>query len=145
MTDPIDTATAAPADTLPEPGTEKKILLIEDEAIFAEMFGKALRDVGYAVVSERDGQSGLDRARSGAFDLIITDHLLPSLSGKEIIEALKNETGSKSVPIFLLTASLDEAEVKTLEASGAVERSFMKTQITPSELATVAKEFFASR
>ena len=132
-------------DTLPEPGTEKRILLVEDEPVFIEMFGKALRDLGYAVVTERNGQSGLDRARAGSFDLIITDHLLPSMTGKAIIEALRAEEGTKNLPIFLLTASLEEEEVKALEESGAVQRSFLKTKVTPSELAEIVKEFFAGR
>lgn len=142
-------ATDAPveplADQLPEPGTEKRILLIEDEPVFIEMFGKALRDFGYAVVTERDGQSGLDRALGGTFDLVITDHLLPSMNGKAIIEAIRNSDRAKDLPIFLLTASLEEEEVKALEASGAVERSFLKTKVTPSELATTVKDFFAGR
>jgi|GEM_PF-150272 len=139
-----DVAVNPLTDTLLEPGTEKKILLIEDEPVFVEMFGKALRDAGYGVVTERNGQSGLERAKTGGFDLVITDHLLPSLSGKEIIQALRNDAGTKSVPIFLLTASLEEEEVKALEASGAVERSFLKTQVTPSELAGIVKVFFST-
>lgn len=140
-----DVPSAPLADQLPEPGTEKRILLIEDEPVFIEMFGKALRDFGYAVVTERDGQSGLNRALAGTFDLVITDHLLPSMNGKAIIEALKNDERAKGLPIFLLTASLEEEEVKALEASGAVERSFLKTKVTPSELATIVKDFFAGR
>lgn len=133
------------ADDLPEPGTEKRILLIEDEPVFVEMFGKALRDAGYAVVTERDGRDGLERAKAGSFDLVITDHLLPSMSGKAIIEALQSSDGTKRVSIFLLTASLEEEEVKELEASGAVDRSFLKTKVTPSELARIVKEFFDAR
>ncbi len=132
-------------DTLPEPGMEKRILLIEDEPVFIEMFGKALREGGYAVVTERDGKSGLERAQAGNFDLVITDHLLPSLSGKAIIEALQRTDGAKRVSIFLLTASLEEEEVKALEASGAVDRSFLKTQVTPSELAVIVKDFFSGK
>jgi two-component system chemotaxis response regulator CheY len=109
------------------------------------MFGKALRDLGYAVVTERDGQSGLDRALAGSFDLVITDHLVPSMNGKAIIEALRSDERTKGLPIFLLTASLEEEEIKALEASGAVERSFLKTKVTPSELGAIVKDFFSGR
>ncbi|MFZ1626663.1 MAG: response regulator [Candidatus Moraniibacteriota bacterium] len=132
-------------DTFPEPGMEKHILLIEDEPVFVEMFGKVLRDAGYVVVTERDGKKGLEQARSGSFDLVITDHLLPSLSGKEIITALRNDEQFKSLPIFLLTASLEEEEVKEFEALGMVERSFLKTKVTPGELAATVKDFFSGR
>jgi CheY-like chemotaxis protein len=137
--------TAPVADALPEPGTEKRILLIEDEPVFVEMFGKALRDLGYAVVTERDGRSGLERALAGSFDLVITDHLLPSMNGKAIIEALAGDERAKGLPVFLLTASLEEEEVKSLEASGAVKRSFLKTKVTPSELAGIVSDFFAGQ
>ncbi len=140
-----DVSVAPLVDTLPELGAEKKILLIEDEPVFVEMFGKALRDLGYAVVTERDGQSGLDRALAGSFDLIITDHLLPSMNGKAIIEALRSDDRAKDLPIFLLTASLEEEEIKALETSGAVQRSFLKTKVTPGELAGIVQDFFAGR
>lgn len=123
----------------------KRILLIEDEPVFIEMFGKALTDAGYAVVTERNGQNGLDRARTGEFDLIVTDHLLPVVSGKEIIQALRSDEALKFLPIFLLTASLEEEEVKDLQASGAVNRSFLKTQVTPSELAATVDSFFSGQ
>lgn len=121
---------------------KKHILLIEDEPVFIEMFGKALGDAGYNVTTERNGKVGLDQAKSGGFDLIITDHLVPSLSGKEIIQALRNNTATQLLPIFLLTASLEEDEVREFQASGMVNRSFLKTEITPSELASAVHEFF---
>ncbi|MFA9262789.1 MAG: response regulator [Undibacterium sp.] len=123
----------------------KKILLIEDEPVFVEMFSKALLDAGYAVTTEHNGQNGLNRVQNEHFDLVITDHLLPSVSGKEIIEILRNDERFVSLPIFLLTASLEEEEVKALQDSGAVNRSFLKTQVTPTELAMVVNDFFNGR
>lgn len=144
---PVVDTSAVPAvsleDTFPEPGTEKRILFIEDEPVFVEMFGKALRDLGYAIVTERDGRGGLDRALTGNFDLVITDHHLPSMDGKAIIEALKQDERTKDLPVFLLTASLEEAEVAALQASGVVKRAFLKTKVMPSELAMVVKGVFA--
>ncbi len=134
-------ATPAASETAGAP----HILFIEDEPVFIEMFSKALQNLGYTVVTERNGRSGLERARAEQFDLIITDHLLPSMSGKEVIMALRADERMKSVPIFLLTASLDEEEVKSLETSGAVNRSFLKIRVVPSELADIVQEFFSNR
>lgn len=122
-------------------GEESQILLIEDEPVFVEIFGKALRDAGLTVVTERNGQTGLERALNGNFKLIITDHLLPGMTGKAIVEMLRHDARTKDVPVFLLTASLEEEEVKLLESSGMVARSFLKTKVTPSELAAIAQEF----
>lgn len=142
---PVDESVAPVPDVFSLPGTERRILLIEDEPVFVEMFGKALRDAGYAVVTERNGQRGLERALAGSFDLVITDHLLPGLNGTAIVEALRQDEEKKSLPAFLLTASLEEEEVRSLEASGKVSRAFLKTKVTPSELASIVQEFFSKR
>lgn len=138
-------ASIVPPSDKNEGSNSKRILLIEDEPVFVEMFSKALLDAGYSVTTERDGQKGFNRIQNETFDLIITDHLLPSVSGREIIEKLRSDERFVALPIFLLTASLEEEEVRAMQESGAVNRSFLKTQITPTELATVVNDFFSGR
>lgn len=143
--DSIHAEVHSSAETVPEPGIKKRILFLEDEPVFAEMFGMPLRDDGYDVVIESDGRAGLEKALTGGFDLVITDYFLPSITGTEIIQTLRDDKSVKQLPIFLLTASLEEEEVKRLEASGAVDRSFLKTQVTPNELTAIVKEFFSGK
>jgi two-component system, sensor histidine kinase and response regulator len=121
---------------------KRRLLLIEDEAVFVEMFGKALRDAGYDVTTETMGDRGLALALQGGFDLVITDHLLPLMSGKEIIARLRDNEATRALPIFLFTASLEQEEIQALEASGTVDRTFLKTKIIPSELAEAVNAFF---
>ncbi len=120
----------------------KRILLIEDEAVFVEMFGKRLRDEGYEVVAKRDGTSGLDTAMNEHFDIIISDVLMPGLDGREVIRRLREIEAKQTVPVFILSASLDDETLKALEASKLVNRSFLKTQVTPSELTYAVNDFF---
>lgn len=120
----------------------KKVLLIEDEPVFVEMFGKRLRDEGYDVTSETDGTRGLERALSGSFDLVITDFALPGTDGRSIAETMRSNAATASIPIFLLSASLDERDLRALETQGVIDRSFLKTHITPSDLASAVKTFF---
>jgi DNA-binding response OmpR family regulator len=117
--------------------SRKKILLIEDEAVFSDMFGKRLEDEGYEVVCAFDGVSGLKTALERPFDLIITDMMLPGMNGHEIIVRLKAEESTKNVPVFLFSASVSVEELGQAECEGA-DRCFMKTRITPSELAAEA-------
>lgn len=124
------------------PKLGKRILFIEDEAVFIEMFGKRLRDEGYEVVTKREGISGLDEALSADFDLIISDVMMPGMDGREIIRRLREVEEKKSVPVFILSASLEDDHLKALAESGLVNRSFLKTQITPSELAYAVNDFF---
>lgn len=129
-------------DPAEQPKLGKRILLIEDEAVFVEMFGKRLRDEGYEVVAKREGVSGLEEALAGDFDMIISDVMMPGMDGREIIRRLKEIEGKKSVPIFMLSASLEDAQLKAFAESGLVNKAFLKTQITPSELAGAVNDFF---
>lgn len=129
-------------DTRPRLG--KKILLIEDEPVFVDMFSKRLRGEGYEVVIENDGLAGLKTATEQNFDLIITDVVMPTMDGREFIARLKETEEGKQVPVFLLSASvsLEDESVKTLTDAGIVTKAFLKTEITPSELTYSVNDFF---
>lgn len=120
----------------------KRILFIEDEAVFVEMFGRRLRDEGYEVVTKPEGLSGLNEALNGDFDMIISDVMMPGMDGLEIISRLKEIEKKKYTPIFVLSASLEDDHLKDLVASGLVNKTFLKTYITPSELAYAVNDFF---
>jgi CheY-like chemotaxis protein len=124
----------------------KKILLIEDEPVFVEMFSKRLRSEGYEVVAKQDGEAGLAEALAQVYDLIITDVMMPHMDGREFIGKLRDEEKGKNVPIFLLSASvsMEDASVKTLTDAGIVTKAFLKTEITPSELTYAVNEYFQS-
>ena len=77
------------------------ILLVEDEEKLARMVEMELKYEGYQVEKAFDGRTGLERARSGEFDLILLDIMLPQLSGMEVLRRLRKES---SVPVIMLTA-----------------------------------------
>jgi len=123
----------------------KRILFIEDEAVFVEMFSKRLRDEGYEVVTKHEGISGLNEALKSDFDMIISDVVMPGMDGREIINRLKEIEEKKYTPIFVLSALLEDEHLKSLVASGLVNRSFLKTYITPSELVYAVNDFFKEK
>lgn len=122
----------------------KKILLIEDEPVFVEMFSKRLRTEGYEVVAKQDGAEGLAAALEDRFDLVITDVMMPNMDGREFIAKLRDEEKGKDTPIFLLSASvsMEDESVKVLTDAGIVTKAFLKTEITPSELAYAVNDYF---
>lgn len=126
-------------------GAGKRVLFIEDEPVFIEMFGKRLRDEGYEVTAVRDGNSGLQAALDGTFDLIICDIMMPGMDGRELVMKLREAEKENDTPIFVFSASLDTAELKEMEATHDVEKTFLKTQITPSELTYAVNDFFEER
>lgn len=79
----------------------ERILLVEDEEKLARMVELELKYEGYAVEKAFDGRTGLDLARSGDFDLVLLDIMLPQLSGMEVLRRLRRES---PVPVIMLTA-----------------------------------------
>ena len=80
---------------------ETKILLVEDEEKLARMVELELQYEGYQVEKAFDGRSGLEKALTGGFDLILLDIMLPALSGMEVLRRLRRES---QVPVIMLTA-----------------------------------------
>ncbi len=111
----------------------KKILLIEDEEVFIEMFGDKLKQEGFEVITANNGAWGYKEAIKDKFDLFIIDMLMPAMSGIEIVEKLKLEDATKNIPIIILSASAAEEDRKKVEAMG-IEGFLVKTQVTPLEV-----------
>jgi DNA-binding response OmpR family regulator len=86
----------------------KRILIVEDEPDIAMGLEEDLRRNGYDVHTASDGESGLRRARSETWDLILLDVMLPRLDGFEVCRELRRER--VKTPVILLTAKTQEAE-----------------------------------
>lgn len=78
------------------------ILVVEDEKGLREALVKSLTDEGYAAEGAEDGQWGLDMIRTGVYDLVVLDIMLPKKNGLEVLSAMRAE--SFDMPVILLTA-----------------------------------------
>ena len=123
--------------------TAKKILLVEDEEVFIEMFGNKLKQDGYDITCAQNGAWGIKEALAGSFDLIIMDMVMPAMSGEEMLNKLKLDDETKNIPIVVLSASVDQATQDRVMASG-VQEFFIKTHVTPSELSKRVAEILSS-
>ena len=82
-----------------------KILVIEDEALLAESVAAMLRSRGYEVELAFDGDTGLQFAKLGIYDLVILDVMMPGLNGYQVARQLRSD--HCAVPILMLTAKSD--------------------------------------
>lgn len=97
-----------------------RILVIEDDLPSLQLVTYLLDGAGYATVAAEDGATGLERARRGAFDLVLCDLQLPGLNGFEVLEALAATPDPAAVPVVALTAfSMPSDRVRVLEAGFA--------------------------
>ena len=79
-----------------------RILIVEDEERIASFVAKGLRAEGHQTSVSSDGESGLDEAMSGQFDLLVLDIGLPGMDGFEVLDSLRSQ-GSR-LPVIVLTA-----------------------------------------
>ncbi len=79
-----------------------RVLLVEDYAPLRESVAQALEEAGFAVDASADGEEGLWYARSGDYDVIVLDIVLPKLDGLSILKQLRQS--STRTPVLLLTA-----------------------------------------
>jgi two-component system phosphate regulon response regulator PhoB len=111
---------------------DKRILLVEDNEDLAGLVQYRLRKEGYQVVWRADGLSGLEEARASHPDLVILDLFLPRMSGFEVLETLKQDAATRSIPVVLLTALSQEENVIKGLALGAAD--YMIKPVRPNEL-----------
>lgn len=92
---------------------KEKILVIEDEEDIQELLKFNLAKEGYQVQAELTGEAGLESARRSLPDLILLDLMLPGVDGLEVCRMLKGDHRTQLIPIVMLTAKGEEADVVT--------------------------------
>jgi CheY-like chemotaxis protein len=88
----------------------KKILIVDDEEDIVNLVRMILEDAGYSVASVTDGRDALKRVATDHFDLILLDIMMPFLSGWEVLEAMRSQEETRTIPIALLTARASPRE-----------------------------------
>ena len=81
-----------------------RILIVEDSSTQAASLKYVLEQAGYQVDEARDGQQGLAAFEANKFDLVISDIVMPSMSGFELCQLIKKKVSEHNTPVVLLTA-----------------------------------------
>lgn len=108
----------------------EKILLVEDEVNIRKIIAYDLKKANYTLVECGDGKEALEYALKERFDLMIIDWMLPSMSGIEIVQTLRNK-GCDAI-MMMLTARDDETDILTAFDCGVDD--YMSKPFSPREL-----------
>jgi Response regulators consisting of a CheY-like receiver domain and a winged-helix DNA-binding domain len=88
---------------------KKTILVVDDEKDIVDLLSYNLTKEGFSVMTARNGRDALDRARQKP-DLIILDVMMPEMNGLQVIQELRKEKSTASIPVILLTAKGSETD-----------------------------------
>jgi two-component system phosphate regulon response regulator PhoB len=92
---------------------KESVLVVEDEPDIAELMRYNLEREGYQVTIAATGEAGLEAARRKRPDIILLDLMLPGVDGLDVCRRLKSETHTAQIPVVMVTARGEEADVVT--------------------------------
>jgi len=99
--------------------SRKTILVVEDEKDMSRVLEVRLQDLGYKVITAKDGQEGLDKAKSEKIDLIILDLMLPKVPGEQVCREIRKDQQIGDIPILMLTAKSQDVDKVVGKVIGA--------------------------
>lgn len=116
-----------------------KLMLVEDDNNLREIYEARLQAEGYTIVTAKDGEEALVVAKAEKPDLIISDVMMPKISGFEMLDILRNTEGLKEVKVIMLTA-LGQADDQQRGDRLGADRYLVKSQVTLEDIVKVAHE-----
>lgn len=116
-----------------------KILLVEDDQSLREIYGIRLTAEGYEIVPAGDGEQALALAVKEKPDLIISDVMMPKISGFDMLDILRSTTETKDIKVIMMTALSSEDQRERGEALGA-DRFLVKSQVGIEDVVNAVHE-----
>ena len=121
-----------------------RILIVEDEANIVKLISVRLGRLGHEIIAAANGLAGLETAREQLPDLILLDVMLPALNGFQVLEHLKTDPATQSIPVLMLTARGHERDV-VAGLEGGAEDYIVKPFSFPELIARVSTALAATR
>lgn len=118
----------------------KKILIVEDEKILAEMYREKFENEGFEVRVSKECKEGLELAKKERPDLILLDILLPGENGIYFLKELKKDPEISSIPVVAFS-NYDEPGTKKEAFQLGVKDYLIKTNYTPNQIVGKIKDY----
>ena len=119
----------------------KKILAVDDERHIVRLIQVNLERAGYQVSTAFDGNEALKKVEGDKPDLIVLDVMMPRMDGFEVLKRLQANPETREVPVIMLTAKAQDADVFRGWASGV--SAYLTKPFNPLELITFVKRIFS--
>lgn len=116
----------------------KKILVVDDDQMMNSLLSFRLKKEGYQVIIAEDGQQAIDLTKEEQPDIILSDIMMPYVSGLEFVTFVRKELGL-DIPIIMISAAGHEKIV--LEAFDLGANDFITKPFSPSEVVVRLKKF----
>jgi CheY-like chemotaxis protein len=113
----------------------RRVLVVDDDAAIRMLCAVNLEIEGLVVLEAADGQRGLEQARSGHPDLVVTDVTMPGLDGFDLAEALRRDVRTREIPLIFLSGEANPANADRARKLGAL--AYLTKPFDPPALASL--------
>jgi DNA-binding response OmpR family regulator len=107
------------------------VLVVDDDPVIVDLLKVNFEMEGYDVLTATGGEAGLARARRGHPDVIVLDVMMPGIDGLEVARQLRDDEGTRDIPIILLSA---KAQSSDIQAGMMVADEYITKPFEPLEL-----------
>jgi len=118
----------------------KRILCVEDDRFISEMYARSLRNAGYECEEVVTGPEALDKAKTGKYDFILLDIMIPDKTGVEVLQELRGTDGKglrESKIIIMTNFEQDDATRQAMEQ--LADGYLIKADVTPRHMVEIIK------
>ena len=119
----------------------RKILTCDDEKHIVRLIQVNLERQGYEVITAFNGAECLEKVKEDRPDLIVLDVMMPEMTGFEVLDALKQDPETESIPVIMLTARAQDSDVLRGWQSGV--ECYLTKPFNPMELIAFVKRIFS--
>lgn len=120
----------------------RKILAVDDEKHIVRLVQVNLERAGYEVVTANDGKEALQKVAEENPDLMVLDVMMPYMDGFEVLQNLRRNPSTRDIPVIMLTAKAQDADVFKGWQSGV--DCYLTKPFNPMELLSFVKRIFDS-
>lgn len=121
-----------------------KVMIVEDDDSLREIYGIRLTAEGYTVVSAHDGEEALAVAVRERPDLVISDVMMPKISGFDMLDILRSTPETQNIKVIMMTALSSDDQRERGESLGA-DRYLVKSQVGIEDVINVVHEVLGDR
>ena len=119
----------------------KKVMAVDDERHIVRLIQVNLERAGYQVVTAFDGPEALKKIETERPDLVVLDVMMPKMDGFEVLKRLQANPETRDIPVIMLTAKAQDADVFRGWSSGV--SAYLTKPFNPLELITFVKRIFS--
>lgn len=121
-----------------------KIMIVEDDRNLQSIYGDRLKAEGHTIITASDGEEALAVAVKEKPDLIISDVMMPKISGFDMLDILRTTPETRNVKIIMMTA-LSQAEDRERANKLGADKYLVKSQVTLDDVANTVNEVVAGK